>query len=312
MEPIEPERLPDPQSAAEAPASVAAAFAPTSPLPKLALRATLLAVALLLVVSVGAAAVGRVLNQLTGRTEFLELSAVLGVNGAFVGAAAVAVWTARRRIREYLPLARPRPKAWLAGVLFGGGVVLLNLTLPVRLFDWTGSEYAEILEAMLTNLQALLSPVGMLLLLGVLTPLCEEILFRGVILRSLLDHRGAWPAILISSVIFACFHFHPIHALIAFVLGIVAGWAMVATGSVWTAFAVHATNNLLACGAALITPEVEAVPLWVLLPAAAALAAGVGLLRARPERPAAGLRSGLAAASLGAATEVDPGPAGPG
>jgi len=215
----------------------------------------------------------------------------------------VAVWTARRRMREYLPLAAPRPTAWLAGVLLGLGVVLLNFTLPVRLFDWTGSDYAETLEAMLTNLQALLSPVGMLLLLGVLTPLCEEILFRGVVLRSLLDHRGAWPAILLSSVIFALFHLHPIHALIALVLGLVAGWAMVATGSVWTAFAVHATNNLVACGMALVTPEVEAAPWWVLLPSAAALAAGVGLLRVRNERPAAGPRPGLETAGVGAAPE---------
>jgi membrane protease YdiL (CAAX protease family) len=295
MEPIEPGRPANPQLRPDAEPAAA------PPPPKLALRATLLAVAFVLVVSVGAAVAGLVLNHLTGRTEFVDLAAILGVGGAFLGAAAVAIWTARRRIGEYLPLARPRPAAWLAGGLLGLGTALLNFTLPVRLFDWAGSEYAETLEAMLTNLQALLSPVGMLLLLGVLTPLSEELLFRGVVLRSLLDHRGAWPAILISSVVFALFHVHPIHALIAFVLGITAGWAMVATGSVWTAFAVHATNNLLACGVALVNPEVEAAPWWVLAPAAVALAAGVGLLRARDERPQAGPQPGLEAAGVGEA-----------
>ncbi|HSL83237.1 MAG TPA: type II CAAX endopeptidase family protein [Thermoanaerobaculia bacterium] len=306
MEPIEPGRPADLEPVPEAPEPEAAPEgrpSPAPPPPKLALRATLLAVAFVLVVSVGAAVVGLVLNQVTGRPEFLDLAAVLGVGGAFLGAAAVAVWTARRRIREYLPLAVPRPTAWLAGVLLGLGVVLLNFTLPVRLFDWTGSEYAETLEAMLTNLQALLSPVGMLLLLGVLTPLCEEILFRGVVLRSLLDHRGAWPAIMISSVVFALFHLHPIHALIALVLGIVAGWAMVATGSLWTAFAVHATNNLLACSAALVTPEAGAAPWWVLLPAAAALAAGVALRRPSHALPEAGPQPGLESAGVGAAPE---------
>lgn len=273
------------------------------PPPKLALRATLLAVAFVLVVSVGAAVVGFALNHLTGRTEFLDLAAILGVGGAFVGAAAVAIWTARRRIGEYLPLARPRPRAWLGGVLLGLGTVLLNFTLPVRLFDWAGSEYLEVLEAMIANLRALVSPVGVLILLGLVTPLCEELLFRGVILRSLLGHRGAWPAILISSVIFALFHVHPIHALIALVLGITAGWAMVATGSVWTAFAVHATNNLLACGMALVNPEAEAAPWWVLAPAAVALAGGVELLRAGDERPQAGPQPGMEAAGVGGAPE---------
>lgn len=255
----------------------------------------------MLVVSVGAAVAGFVLNHLTGRTEFLDLAAILGVAGAFLGAAAVAIWTSRRRLGEYLPLARPRPAAWLAGVLLGVGTALLNFTLPVRLFDWAGSDYVETLEAMLTNVQALLSPVGMLLLLGVLTPLCEELLFRGVVLRSLLDHRGPWPAILISSVVFALFHVHPIHALIALVLGVTAGWAMVATGSVWTAFALHATNNLLACTVALVTPDAGAAPWWMLAPAAAALAAGVSLLRPSHARPQAGPPPGLEAAGVVAA-----------
>jgi membrane protease YdiL (CAAX protease family) len=287
MEPIEPGRPPDPQSAAEAPAPGAAASAPPPPppAPKLALRATLLAVAFVLLVSVGAAVVGLVLNHLTGRTEFVDLAAILGVGGAFLGAAAVAIWTARRRIGEYLPLARPRPAAWLAGALLGLGTVLLNFTLPVRLFDWAGSEYLELLDGMIANLRSLLSPVGVLILLGLVTPLCEELLFRGVILRSLLDHRGPWPAVLLSSGAFALFHLHPIHALIAFGLGVVAGWAVVATGSVWIAYAIHATNNLAASGVALLLPDAGAAPWWMLAPAAAALAAGVALLRPFQARP---------------------------
>jgi membrane protease YdiL (CAAX protease family) len=271
MEPLEPgpepilePKPPDPQP-------------PERP-PRIALRASLLAILFVIVLSLVAGVAGLALNHLTGGSGFESLAGVLAIAAAFPGAGWVAILTVRRRPREYLPLAVPGRRTWVAAAVLGLGTVMLNITLPVRLFAMD-SGYLEMVEAMLTDLDALVSPLGVLLLLGVLVPLCEEVLFRGVILRSLLDRWSTWTAILVSALIFGLFHLHPVHALIAFVLGIAAGWAMVVTGSLWAAVAVHLTNNLVAVGTALLAPELEAVPLWVLAPAAATLAVGVVLLR---------------------------------
>lgn len=274
MEPMEPTPPPEPIPNEQPPEPQ-----PPEPPPRIALRAILFAIVLLLVLSVVSVIAGAVLDQVTGRAGFVSLAAVVALVAAFVGAAWLAIATARRRPREYLPLAGLRGKAWIAAAVLGLGTAMLNVTLPVRLFAWMDSDYPEVLGEMLTDLEALTTPVGVVLLLGVLTPIAEEVLFRGVVLRSLLDRWGPWTAILVSSAIFGAFHLQPVHALIAFVLGTAAGWAMVATGSLWAAVAVHVTNNVLAAGAGMVAPEVEAAPLWLLAPAGVALAAGVVLLR---------------------------------
>lgn len=249
------------------------------PPPRIALRASLFAVLFVLVLGVGAGVLGFGLDRVTDREGFADLALVIVGPAAFAAAALVAILSARRRPREYLPLRVPGAKAWIGAAALGIGTALLNMTLPIKLLAYLDDGYAEMLEAMLENVVGLATPLGALLLLGVLVPVGEEILFRGVILRSLLDRWGTWPAILVSSLVFAVFHLHPVHGLVALVLGISAAWAMVATGSLWAAVAVHVTNNSLGVVLGLVAADVEAAPLWVLVPAAAALAMGGFLLR---------------------------------
>lgn len=279
MEPMEPK--PEPTAVEQPPA----------PPPRVALRASLFAVAFVIALSTGAGIAGFALNHLTGRTEFVDLLVILAVAASFLGAGWVALLSVGRRPGEYLSLAVPGAKTWIAAVVLGLGTALWNGTLPARLFELAGSDYVEMLETMMANIEALATPLGLFILLGAVVPVCEELLFRGVILRSLLDRWSTWPAVGVAALIFAAFHLHPIHAVIALGLGIVAGWAMVVTGSVWTAVAVHATNNLLGVGAALIAPDFAVLPLWMVSVAAVVLAGGVALLRHAPEPPDAGGRS---------------------
>ncbi len=97
-------------------------------------------------------------------------------------------------------------------------------------------------------------------LFTILSPatLVEEIFFRGFLLNKLWQAMAFWKANLTSSSFFALVHFPGWFALGNFstplvatdilgllVFGMVFGWAMKKTGSLWTACILHALNNLL-------------------------------------------------------------------
>ena len=83
--------------------------------------------------------------------------------------------------------------------------------------------------------------------LAVLTPLLEEVLFRGAIQGVLMRYFGRpWPAIIVSALVFGVFHWNPIQVVYATLLGIVLGWIYYRTGSLMSVIVGHVLNNTLA------------------------------------------------------------------
>lgn len=81
------------------------------------------------------------------------------------------------------------------------------------------------------------------LFLGILTPLGEELLFRGVIANELLRH-GAVFGVISSALIFALIHGINIVFPAALVMGLVGAELLRRSGSVWPAVIVHVVFNL--------------------------------------------------------------------
>ena len=82
--------------------------------------------------------------------------------------------------------------------------------------------------------------------LSLVTPISEELLFRGFVLRGLLRSIGPGPAVAASALVFAALHLEPGAMIPIFLTGIVLGWLFVRTGSVWPCVAAHAAQNTLA------------------------------------------------------------------
>ena len=80
----------------------------------------------------------------------------------------------------------------------------------------------------------------------VVTPIVEEILFRGFILAGLTLALGNIKGLLISSVMFALVHIDLDVMPIIFVSGMLAAWLYMRTGSLWPPIAMHAVNNAAA------------------------------------------------------------------
>lgn len=77
----------------------------------------------------------------------------------------------------------------------------------------------------------------------ILPAICEELIFRGLVLRSLLAH-GETLAILVSAAAFSLFHGNPDQTLYQFALGFVMAYAVVRTGSIVSSMIIHFVSNL--------------------------------------------------------------------
>ena len=93
---------------------------------------------------------------------------------------------------------------------------------------------------------------------GILAPISEEIGFRGVLMGGLLRMRcGAWPAIVISALVFALFHGTQIQLLGTTVFGIISGWLYWRTRSLIPSMIIHMVNNSTACILEMVAPDYE-------------------------------------------------------
>jgi uncharacterized protein len=156
--------------------------------------------------------------------------------------------------RIALGLDRVRRGDWLPWLL---GVVLVflgRLVVGVLVVALAGDRAAA--EA--SNLQVDQPRLGPLLVFAlavvVLAPIAEELLFRGLLLRTFMRRLRFWPAALLSTALFAAFHLPQASTLLGAValfcsisvLGIGACYLVRITGRLAPGMMVHATLNAVA------------------------------------------------------------------
>lgn len=82
---------------------------------------------------------------------------------------------------------------------------------------------------------------------GLLAPVCEELVFRGAILRALLSWTPRhWVAIAISALLFMLIHGNPAQMPHAFLIGLLLGWLYYRTDSIVPGVVYHWVNNSIA------------------------------------------------------------------
>ena len=117
--------------------------------------------------------------------------------------------------------------------------------------------FADEIEELEKFSKILSGPLGAIAV-GILAPISEEIGFRGVLMGGLLRMRcGAWPAIVISAIVFAFFHGTHIQLLGTTVFGIIAGWLYWRTRSLIPSMIIHMVNNSAACILEALAPDYE-------------------------------------------------------
>ena len=163
---------------------------------------------------------------------------------AAVGFMILLIWKKPRYLR-YEVFAKGTP------MKFGDFFTLLSIFLGAQMVFQLGSTALElilnacgytIVEGM-ESLQTDPDNFSMFLYAGILAPITEEILFRGLIQRTMLPF-GKKFAIFVSSFTFGLFHGNLIQSPYAFVVGLVLGYVAAEHNILW-AMVLHMINNLL-------------------------------------------------------------------
>jgi membrane protease YdiL (CAAX protease family) len=142
-----------------------------------------------------------------------------------------------------LALTVPPVLALVPALLIAEGWVQSLLVWLVPMSTWEQRAFEQM---------ASLTP-GTIVLVCVLAPVLEEMLFRGIILRSFLKRYPRGVAIAHSAGLFGLAHWNLYQFVGAMGLGLLAGWLYERTRSLWPCIALHAGYNtacvLLAQGA---------------------------------------------------------------
>ncbi len=115
--------------------------------------------------------------------------------------------------------------------------------------------------------------------LCIVSPVLEEMLFRGIFLRSFLRQYAPQRAIVMSALLFALAHLNVYQALTAFVIGLLLAWLYVKTQSLLPSILAHAFYNLNALAWTLSTEQSDRFPNApsIELPGFAMQLVGIGL-----------------------------------
>lgn len=128
--------------------------------------------------------------------------------------------------------------------------------------------------------------VAVCVLVTVIAPIAEEILFRGFIYGALRNWRGPWPAALATGVVFGAIHAggtEPVFLVPLAILGFMLCVLRERTGSLLPCIALHALNNGLAFGIAQDWPG-GAIALLVVGAVSVTLLICAAVMRPRAQR----------------------------
>jgi membrane protease YdiL (CAAX protease family) len=139
------------------------------------------------------------------------------------------------------------------GLVMGIGCVFLS-QLILMISEYIGILNFDNLESYDQLISSIIgqSPTWLILLtVGIVAPIAEELLFRGLIFHMFNRHLNIKVALIIQGLLFGAFHMNLVQGVYASVLGIVLGLAYLLTGSLWIPILLHIVNNSVA----LLLPE---------------------------------------------------------
>ena len=184
-----------------------------------------------------------------------------------------------------LPLAGLWP---LALVLAGSVTVFSEIYVIVQHLVPVPPEFETLLRDLL-QIDGTADLVFTVAVAVVLAPVLEEALFRGLILHGLARRRGPRSATLWTAAFFAFFHFYnPWQIIPTFFLGLLLGWVVLVTRSLWSSIVLHSAFNGLSLSVFALSLEPPNAPpplvatgvVLFLLLGSAALLAGMAWLEA--------------------------------
>jgi membrane protease YdiL (CAAX protease family) len=99
-------------------------------------------------------------------------------------------------------------------------------------------EYEELMASISSN-----NFLVTLICVGVLAPVFEELLYRGIVLNKLRSGFSIFGAIIIQALFFGIVHMNIVQGTYAFLIGIILGYVVIWTGSLYSSIILHVVIN---------------------------------------------------------------------
>ncbi|GAA0555371.1 hypothetical protein A8924_2879 [Saccharopolyspora erythraea NRRL 2338] len=177
----------------------------------------------------------------------LSVPGVLAALVALAGTAAFGAGPRTGRITRELAVCW-RWRAVGHGLLIGVAGLVLTLPAAVLWAQWVGPAQAESALGEVFHGRQFGIPVAVagFLVVWLLAPIYEEVLFRGVLWRAFEHWRwNMWGILAVTTVIFSLSHLEPLRAPLLAVVSIPVGLARLLTGNLLGSIVAHQVNNLL-------------------------------------------------------------------
>jgi membrane protease YdiL (CAAX protease family) len=183
--------------------------------------------------------------------RFLPDQEMMTFLGAFFAIGLLAVVVAVAPLGRAAPPALGlRPANWKYAVFGALGTLALSVAVSQLGIEPQGMK--QVIEVVREPRQLIVS----LLLLAVLAPLVEELVFRGLLYGWVAGRWGSVAAWIVSSLAFAAAHYEPAHIVLVLPLGLLFGWLRRHTDSLLPSLFSHIVNNGFALLAAVYLPNV--------------------------------------------------------
>lgn len=172
-----------------------------------------------------------------GQSDVAADANVLVLTSVMAGLAALLLFARCRWCELSASYMQSRP--WQ--VLIWSMLVAVGAIVPSSLMQEMLPELPDLSQGQLAKL---LGNNAGYLALCLFAPFVEEVVFRGAVLRALLQAVSSrWTAIAVSAALFAIAHLNPAQMPYAFVAGLFLGWTYCRTGSILPGVAFHWVNN---------------------------------------------------------------------
>ncbi len=185
-----------------------------------------------------------VLESVT-QTAFMDTASLMWISA--ISASLSMIWCLILYLRsswrvkgmDYKKVFTPANIAGMAATGFGACVTLtVFLSMVINLFPSSFNKYNELMSNFDSN--GGLLTFAYVLVIG---PVSEEIIFRGAIFDRMHLAFPFWTANAIQAMFFGIYHMNLVQGIYAFLLGMVLGMVVYATGSILCSIAVHMAFN---------------------------------------------------------------------
>lgn len=206
----------------------------------------------------GAAQLGQSIDDSTALNQMLLSISVYAIGS---GILLLEPYAIRRmssaKIRELVGLLRwPSLKDLGYGLLAWGGYMILSVVVTVTLVQLVpGVDLDQTQDVGFTSLNSTLDIIYAFIVIVIVAPIVEELVFRGYLYGTLRPYMRWIGASLVTSVLFGFVHGQLNVGIDTFVLSTVLCYLRDRTGAIWSGILVHALKNGVAFYLLFVAPE---------------------------------------------------------